>query len=66
MKRFTIELPVPLYKRLKLHAFVTEKPMADVVRELLDRMLLDGTTPEGAELDQLRSRIARIIPGGIS
>jgi hypothetical protein len=38
-KRLTVELDAALFHRLKLHAVLSDKPMKDVVRELLDREL---------------------------
>jgi hypothetical protein len=38
-KRLTVDLPEPLYRRLKLHALLSDKRMADIVRDMLDREL---------------------------
>lgn len=37
MKRFTLDVPVSLHKRIKKACADREKPMADVLREILER-----------------------------
>lgn len=37
MKRFTVDVPEGLHKRVKVQCFMQGKLMADVLREILER-----------------------------
>ncbi|KAB1068823.1 hypothetical protein [Methylobacterium planeticum] len=38
-RRLTLDIPDGLHRRLKLHAVLTDRTIADVIRELLDEKL---------------------------
>jgi hypothetical protein len=40
-KRITVDLDAALFRRLKLHALLSDKTMTDIVRELVTRELAE-------------------------
>ncbi|WP_437207108.1 hypothetical protein [Planctomicrobium sp. SH664] len=43
LKRLTIDLDPELHKRLKLHCFQQDIPIAELLRELIERSLRSGS-----------------------